>query len=808
MRCYQACMRPCTRNPQDDACSYKDAPTLSSRVRALELLALSLEARLQELERSHVRSGPSSQVVLPMETTHGRMLSLEYSFAQMEERVQNLGSNETHYTCGKTFPSKVFADAVVYSTKHPKAQLPPLAVCVPLNLRDRLPALANPIYLHNAIHMSTHIFPSSASLAQITRPQLALTFRRTVLLATTQEITQTLMHKTQLYYSTVNRSTVATHFPPGAEEFVLCNWLDMTWASEDWLDFQPAVMDKIDMSQSFQSRRGMGRGRGRRDATREKRTPEKTGSGKILWANVDVASRAVQKPKGIATNRTHSRIHSFPILLQRSEFSPFSRRHSPERKQAQWQPRHSQGRPNRSRDRLNSTIFGTETLGTSGEKSVIPRASIWPETAPNYPGFRSQRWSDLIGRATDSVDPGNGGVAPNCTLEDNAMVEGPSRLEPGERSRDVPQWPRRRLNLKAVVVVFELIIFMWAAYTTIRYILAYQIVMESRTSRDLSLVLAIVGVASTVLVSAPICLAYLRHIVITRGRDTSIELDKFRQYLRTSLAFSFLTPPLINLTLTIVGRTSRAPVFELRTRCHLDIDVLWSAGQHEQGDCLSTWVVWLGLAVGRLAFTTLIIIAHAVCVHLEAREPLATIEESREAPESPSIRQSWTNHSRILPLPLSPSQLPNTEQQESGVPADFTNDFSTIGHLSGVRRMGIPSQWSNFEQQDSGVSVDLTNAISTIGPLSGVRRLGIPSQWSDTEQQESAFSVDLTNVFSTIGDEEVSLNDFVDNFRYLLSQMHSRSQIVERQNRIYILGSYIRRMPTIESMGSREADSV
>ncbi|KAJ7509156.1 hypothetical protein B0H11DRAFT_1901303 [Mycena galericulata] len=104
MRCYQACMRPCTRNPQDDACSYKDAPTLSSRVRALELLASSLEARLQELERSHVRSGPSSQVVLPMETTHGRMLSLEYSFAQMEERVQNLGSNDTSVKLYKPYP--------------------------------------------------------------------------------------------------------------------------------------------------------------------------------------------------------------------------------------------------------------------------------------------------------------------------------------------------------------------------------------------------------------------------------------------------------------------------------------------------------------------------------------------------------------------------------------------------------------------------------------------------------------------------------------------------------------------------------
>ncbi|KAJ7431085.1 hypothetical protein B0H11DRAFT_2388439 [Mycena galericulata] len=60
---------------------------------------------------------------------------------------------------------------------------------------------------------------------------------------------------------------------------------------------------------------------------------------------------------------------------------------------------------------LTPTLPYVEIPISEGEKSVIPRASIWPETAPNYPGFRSQRWSDLIGRATDSVDPGNGGVA-------------------------------------------------------------------------------------------------------------------------------------------------------------------------------------------------------------------------------------------------------------------------------------------------------------------------------------------------------------------------------------------------------------
>ncbi|KAJ7038154.1 hypothetical protein C8F04DRAFT_370422 [Mycena alexandri] len=45
----------------------------------------------------------------------------------------------------------------LYSTDLPDR---PLAVSIPVNLRDKLPALANRVYLHNAIHMTTRLFQS------------------------------------------------------------------------------------------------------------------------------------------------------------------------------------------------------------------------------------------------------------------------------------------------------------------------------------------------------------------------------------------------------------------------------------------------------------------------------------------------------------------------------------------------------------------------------------------------------------------------------------------------------------------------
>ncbi|KAF7347800.1 hypothetical protein MVEN_01537500 [Mycena venus] len=130
----------------------------------------------------------------------------------------------------------------IYSTNSPDVQNSLLAVSIPLDLRSRLPAFANQTYLHNAIHMATHVLPSSSSVAEISLSQLALALRTTIRLATSEEITRALAYKTQTYYSTKDHSTVATLSPPGSEEFMLSNWLDMNWILEDSIDFRPALM--------------------------------------------------------------------------------------------------------------------------------------------------------------------------------------------------------------------------------------------------------------------------------------------------------------------------------------------------------------------------------------------------------------------------------------------------------------------------------------------------------------------------------------------------------------------------------------
>jgi hypothetical protein len=120
-----------------------------------------------------------------------------------------------------------------------------------------------------------------------------------MLRATSLEIAHTLAYKTQIYYhSTDGHSTFATHVQPGSENFVLSNWLDMDWALEDCIDFRPALMDRINLSQSFATKR-VGKGGARPTRT----AAEKIGSGKIMWTDVTATSGATTKTSGIVVRK-------------------------------------------------------------------------------------------------------------------------------------------------------------------------------------------------------------------------------------------------------------------------------------------------------------------------------------------------------------------------------------------------------------------------------------------------------------------------------------------------------------------------
>ncbi|KAK7064200.1 hypothetical protein R3P38DRAFT_3165215 [Favolaschia claudopus] len=167
-----------------------------------------------------------------------------------------------------------------YVKSVPQAQHAPVAVSVPLNLRGRLDLLAEGIYHHNAFHMATHVFPSPASLAENSLAQLVLTLRRSILSVDAQEIAHALAYKTQNYNAASGYLNVA-HFPPGSENVTFWN---MDWLCDGFIDFRPALLDRIDSSQSFAARRVAGRGRARKGGSHVV-PPVKTGSGKVIWAH-------------------------------------------------------------------------------------------------------------------------------------------------------------------------------------------------------------------------------------------------------------------------------------------------------------------------------------------------------------------------------------------------------------------------------------------------------------------------------------------------------------------------------------------
>ncbi|KAJ6519857.1 hypothetical protein C8R45DRAFT_953006 [Mycena sanguinolenta] len=177
---------------------------------------------------------------------------------------------------------------VVYSTNLCGIQYPPLQVSIHLHLRTQLSASTHKAHLHNAVHMATHTFSSSSSLAEMPLPQLALTFGKTILSVTSQEVTHGLAH------STNDHSVVA---PPSSEEFVL----NTDCALEDCIDFRPALMDRIDASQSFASGRVTGRRRG--SARLNRAPPEKIGSGETIWVDVTAQSSHVAKATGVVVRK-------------------------------------------------------------------------------------------------------------------------------------------------------------------------------------------------------------------------------------------------------------------------------------------------------------------------------------------------------------------------------------------------------------------------------------------------------------------------------------------------------------------------
>ncbi|KAJ7038875.1 hypothetical protein C8F04DRAFT_950626 [Mycena alexandri] len=384
-----------------------------------------------------------------------------------------------------------------------------------------------------------------------------------------------------------------------------------------------------------------------------------------------------------------------------------------------------------------------------------------------------------------------------------------------ERKGYVEKVVRRRLRrLKIMMAVLEVVMALWSLYTTVRYFLAYAIYPSSTDGQIAAIVLATVSIASFAVLLGSAVIPFLQMYLL--ARHISIEaLLAVRTVLRYLASVLIVGPAVVNFALVFAWRRSSDSALNMANRCDVDIDVVWSIRSHPT--CASpSWGAWLALAIVRLLVT----VALLAIYHLSLASYSHTRRPSHYAPSSRSeSTYLGSPPMSVSPLPPTPGHLhqPSTSTVGSGSTSRPTPDRRSLRSSRGSSMNRSPSAADNLRlPRDSPRSSNegLQDEFDPYANLPPIPR------------QTAATSV------PTESDRE--LYSFVDRFRSLVSQINREAEdganIASPTESTYltdptfrsvvgydefgrpyppddhvrILNSYIRRMPTIESIGSRE----
>jgi len=399
-----------------------------------------------------------------------------------------------------------------------------------------------------------------------------------------------------------------------------------------------------------------------------------------------------------------------------------------------------------------------------------------------------------------------------------------------ERKGHRDQGVRRRIKrLRLAKGVLELVMGGWAVYNLIRYFQAY-FIYTSPTGRAVSLALATGTTLSLAFLMATALLSCFRESLLMHQVPLS-----FLLIIRTTLQFlaSFLLvgPALVSFGLVFAWRDSSDSQLQLQNRCYLDIDVVWSIWDTSCDQTIS-WNVLLILSITRVILTVLNILFY----HLLSREYHHTRRPSR------------TKSSKTRPH-LSPLKSPKLGR---GVPAPPSPLLPTVGsgspnipHLTPPQPAALPPTWMINNPTGEQLAISRTRSRPPVSRSSSGSTIGSRDRVveSDSTRPRSIrtlsdeFIEDYGTLVNRLSREIESANIVATPNRYSTSSSSSSSsstcpsaycyrpasadsmyqpsypnrnpfQSPEPDVHVLVLGGIVRRMPTIESVGSRELGSI
>ncbi|KAG7087755.1 hypothetical protein E1B28_013696 [Marasmius oreades] len=517
-----------------------------------------------------------------------------------------------------------------------------------------------------------------------------------------------------------------------------------------------------------------------------------------------------------------------------------------------------------SSPRPHSRTFSTVTSDTVGSHLTEPLLQHHHSGSDTYHDIPSRQPSHFDGTSyqPDMLDLSSDG-SPNT---------------PEKRGHRAQHHVRRRLRAwKGVGITLEVVLGLWAIYTTVRYFIAY-IVYSSTVGQNLALGLACTStIAFAFLICDAVVTVFRTRLIASRSSLRSLLL------LRTvflCLSFFFLLcVAIVNLVVTIVLRCSHTSELSADLRCNLDIDVIWSISSSKTS-CppeSSNWTGWIALAIFRVAATLVLVLSMLITTsqyNITRRRLNRKRRRWRSATGNGKNRESsMVDRATSTPQPSTsqlgaamrqpPSPLSRTDSRQTN--NGNNNDCrphqtveSTSGDLANCRRESDedlcldPAVATRFDT--AALQQRLTDAIYlSPGAGGGLTMSSLPDPLSIRDDRELSNFVDRfrllvsqitretedamefarpdTVVTATPVDEDESdesddesENSFLFGLGFGLTGYHvgggrgggrggatlgydEFGRPYPPEEHVRILNSYVRRMPTIESLGSRDFGS-
>lgn len=381
---------------------------------------------------------------------------------------------------------------------------------------------------------------------------------------------------------------------------------------------------------------------------------------------------------------------------------------------------------------------------------------------------------------------------------------------------------RRMRRLRLLKGALLSIIGSWASYTTVRYFIAY-IVYSDNVRQSVALSLGISSLLS-LLVAAGLALSLLVPHHTTHSPPFSRSLGKTLRHVSQFLASFFLfVPATVNLALVSSWRNTGSDL-SLRGRCHWGLDVVWVG---IGGQCTlhaPAWGVWLAAAISRFVLTAAVLTVY----HLASR----TYRASRwlhYCAEDGQSRDTDITRIALSDTPSLPSPVLRPFIQKS-------EGFSSVPQRSlSSDRMAVIPEFNEVRNQIP-LHYEHESVESSSSPPKSLRH---PKSSRDLHHAGDGSSRRAALV-SNVGEGE--LEGFADRFRALVDRVsreldearelenepaprtpplhhvldtHTPYMSIDEFGRevhteepVAMLGGVIRRMPTIDSVGSRELASL